>query len=99
MRIILPHLKESPSDLRDKNASSTWSWPISYSSIEATVCALDALLIIAVSVATGVIYVRLFQVGDLDLTRYVATAVISSALFVPLFRSRGLYDPASLVNW
>ena len=75
------------------------SWPISYTSIEATVCALDILLIVAASVTGGAIYSRLFHQSDVDLLRLVATAAIVCAVFVPLFRNRGLYDPSSLVNW
>src|SRR5262245_7803080 len=78
--------------------SSQPSWPISYGSIEAIVCALDVLLILAVSVATGTAYAH-FSEGDVDLSRYVSTASLASAVFVLLFRRRCLYDPSSLVNW
>src|SRR5262245_27341984 len=79
-------------------AVSERSWPLSYGSIEAIVCAVDVLLIITVSVATGASYAQLNQ-GDVDLTRYVSTAILASAVFVLLFRRRSLYDPSSLVNW
>jgi putative colanic acid biosynthesis UDP-glucose lipid carrier transferase len=79
-------------------ASSKPSWPISYGSIEAVVCALDVLLIITVSVTTGAIYARL-QEGDPDVVRYISTAVLASAVFVLLSRRRRLYDPSSLVDW
>src|SRR5262245_50728997 len=79
-------------------AVSERSWPLSYGSIEAIVCAVDVLLIITVSVATGASYAQLNQ-GDVDLTRYVSTAILASAVFVLLFRKRCLYDPSSLVNW
>jgi Undecaprenyl-phosphate glucose phosphotransferase len=79
-------------------AVSERSWPLSYGSIEAIVCAVDVLLIVTVSVATGASYARLNQ-GDIDLTRYVSTAILASAVFVLLFRRRCLYDPSSLVNW
>jgi putative colanic acid biosynthesis UDP-glucose lipid carrier transferase len=78
--------------------ASERSWPISYGSIEAIVCALDVLLIITVSVATGASYAQLNQ-GDVDLTRCVSTAILASAVFVLLFRGRCLYDPSSLMNW
>jgi Undecaprenyl-phosphate glucose phosphotransferase len=79
-------------------AGSERSWPISYGSIEAIVCAVDVLLIIMVSVATGASYAQ-FNQGDVDLARYVSTAILASAIFVLLFRRRSLYDPSSLVNW
>ena len=74
-------------------------WPISYASIEAIVCALDILLIVAASVSGGAIYSHLFHQNDIDLVRHIATAAVVCAVFVPLFRNRGLYDPSSLVNW
>jgi len=75
------------------------SWPIPYASIEAIVCALDILLIVAASVGAGAVYGRLFHQGDIDLVRHIATAVVVCAVFVPPFRNRGLYDPSALVNW
>jgi Undecaprenyl-phosphate glucose phosphotransferase len=79
-------------------ADSEWSWPLSYGSIEAIVCAVDVLLIIMVSVVTGATYAQ-FSQGDVDLARCVATAILASAVFVLLFRRRRLYDPSSLVSW
>jgi len=79
-------------------AGSERSWPLSYGSIEAIVCAADVLLIIMVSVVTGATYALVSQ-GDVDLARYVATAILASVVFVPLFRRRCLYDPSSLLNW
>jgi putative colanic acid biosynthesis UDP-glucose lipid carrier transferase len=75
------------------------SWPISYTSIEITVCILDILFIVAASVAGGAIYSRLFHLNDIELSRHIATAAVVCAVFVPLFRNRGLYDPSALVNW
>jgi len=74
-------------------------WPIAYASIEPIVCALDILLIVAASVACGAVYNSLFHQTDIDFVRHVATAAVVCAVFVPLFRKRGLYDPTSLVNW
>jgi Undecaprenyl-phosphate glucose phosphotransferase len=79
-------------------AGSERAWPLSYGSIETIVCAVDVLLIIMVSVATGASYAQ-FNQGDVDLARYVSTAILASAVFVLLFRRRCLYDPSSLVNW
>jgi Undecaprenyl-phosphate glucose phosphotransferase len=84
--------------MRGGIVASERSWPISYGSIEAIVCVLDVLLIITVSVTTGASYAQLNQ-GDVDLTRYVSTAILASVVFVLLFRRRCLYDPSSLVNW
>lgn len=79
-------------------AGSERAWPFSYGSIEAIVCAVDVLLIIMVSIAAGTSYAQ-FNQGDVDLARYVSTAILASAVFVLLFRRRCLYDPSSLVNW
>src|SRR5262249_24671578 len=74
-------------------------WPIAYTSIEATVCTLDILVIVAASVVCGAVYSGLFNQSDIDLVLHIATAAVVCAIFVPLFRNRGLYDPTSLVNW
>jgi Undecaprenyl-phosphate glucose phosphotransferase len=79
-------------------AVSERSWPLSYGSIEAIVCAVDVLLISTVSMTTGASYAQLNQ-SDVDLARYLSTAILASAVFVLLFRRRCLYDPSSLVNW
>ena len=86
------------STMQGEVAGSEWSWPLSYGSIEAIVCAVDVLLIIMVSVATGASYAQ-FNQADVDLARYVSSAILASAVFVLLFRRRCLYDPSSLVNW
>ncbi len=86
------------STMQGEVAGSEWSWPLSYGSIEAIVCAVDVLLIIMVSVATGASYAQ-FNQGDVDLARYVSTAILAGAVFVLLFRRRCLYDPSLLVNW
>lgn len=75
------------------------SWPIPYDSIGITVCALDIVLIIATGAAAGAIYSHIFHESHVDLVRYVSTAAFVSAVFVPIFRNRSLYDPVSLVNW
>jgi putative colanic acid biosynthesis UDP-glucose lipid carrier transferase len=50
-------------------------------------------------VAGGVIYSDLFHLNDVELSRHIATAAVVCAVFVPLFRNRGLYEPSALVNW
>jgi len=86
------------SAIESHRARDTSRWPIAYTSIEPIVCALDILLIVAASVACGVVYNTLFLQNDIDFVRHVATAAVVCAVFVPLFRKRGLYDPSSLVN-
>src|SRR5262245_20645206 len=97
--VIAADRRGAASAIGSANARRISSWPISYSSIEAIVCALDILLIVAASVTGGAIYSSLFHQSDIDLVRHVATAAVVCAIFVPLFRNRGLYDPSSLVNW
>src|SRR5262245_10039170 len=79
---------------------STALWPIRYSSIAAIACAMDVVIIIVASVVTGTVY-SLFVREDstADLVTYAVTAIIIGAMFVPIFRDRGLYDPTALVNW
>ena len=57
------------------------------------------MLIIAAGVVAGAIYNQIFYESHVDLVRDVSTALIVSAVFVPLFRNRGLYDPGALVSW
>src|SRR5438094_24950 len=97
-RVPWEAIKETVRTMYGEVAGSEQSWPLSYGSIEAVVCAVDVLLFIMVSVATGASYAQ-FNQGDLDLARYVSTAILASAVFVLLFRRRCLYDPSSLVNW
>src|SRR5215510_15405881 len=97
--VIAADRRGAASAIGSADARRVSSWPIPYSSIEAIVCALDILLIVAASVTGGAIYSSLFHQGDIDLVRHIATAAIVCAIFVPLFRNRGLYDPSSLVNW
>src|SRR5215813_9641853 len=87
------------SSVQATRARRTSAWSISYTSIEITVCILDILVIVAASVTGGAIYSRLFHLNDIELSRHVATAAVVCAVFVPLFRNRGLYDPSALVNW
>src|SRR5258705_6067884 len=86
------------SAIESDSARGTSCWPIAYTSIEPIVCALDILLIVAASVACGAVYNILFLQIDIDLVRHMATAAVVCAVFVPLVRKRGLYEPSSLVN-
>lgn len=97
--VIAADRSVATSAIEAHRASRIPCWPIAYTSIEAIVCALDILLIVAASVACGAIYHSLVHQNDIDLVRHIATAAVVCAIFVPLFRNRGLYDPSSLVNW
>jgi putative colanic acid biosynthesis UDP-glucose lipid carrier transferase len=74
-------------------------WRISYASIEAIVCTLDVALSVSASVLAGVIFTSLFYESESDFVRYISTAVVVSAIFIPILRSRGLYEPSALINW
>jgi len=63
-----------------------------------TVCIVDIILIVVASMVTGTIYSRLFHQNDVELVRQIAIAAVVCAVFVPLFRNRGLYEPSALVN-
>jgi Undecaprenyl-phosphate glucose phosphotransferase len=96
--LIAAERRVATSAIESHRARGFSCWPISYTSIEAIVCTLDILLIVATSVACGAIYSTLLHQSDIDLVRHIATAAVVCAVFVPLFRNRGLYDPSSLVN-
>src|SRR5947209_13277259 len=97
--VIAADRRIATSAIASNNAGGISRWPIAYASIEPIVCALDIVLIVAASVACGAIYSSLALQTDIDLLRHVATAAVVCAVFVPLFRKRGLYDPSALVNW
>src|SRR5262249_23652348 len=96
--VIAADRRGAASAIGSAGARRISSWPISFSSVGAIVCVSDILLIVAASVTGGAIYSSLFHQSDIDLVRHIATAAIVCAIFVPLFRNRGLYDPSSLVN-
>jgi putative colanic acid biosysnthesis UDP-glucose lipid carrier transferase len=96
--VIAADRRIATSAMGSDSAGGISRWPIAYTSIEPIVCVLDIVLIVAASVACGAVYSLLALQGDIDLLRHVATAAVVSAVFVPLFRKRGLYDPSSLVN-
>jgi Undecaprenyl-phosphate glucose phosphotransferase len=96
--IIAAHRSIASSAIDSDSARGTSRWLISYTSIEPIVCMLDILLIAAASLACGAVYHRLFLQTDIDFVRQMATAAVVCAVFVPLFRKRGLYEPSSLVN-
>jgi len=75
-----------------------WRFPLRYSSIPAFVCAFDVFLILTTAVLAGNAYSSV-QNSDIDLSRYIVTAAIIAAIFVPLLYNRGLYTPVALVNF
>src|SRR5206468_3731101 len=97
--VIAAEHRVATSAIESHHSHGISSWPIAYTSIEPIVCALDILLIVTASVVCGAIYNSLFHQNEIDLVRHLATAAVVCAVFVPLFRNRGLYNPSSLVNW
>jgi len=73
-------------------------WLISYRSIEPLAIASDVAGIFCSSILAGAIY-HIETIGTLgDIIEYVGIAAIVSALFISLMISRGLYDPAELLD-
>jgi Undecaprenyl-phosphate glucose phosphotransferase len=85
--------------LRDNVTPRHQYFGLRYSSIMAVVCVLDLALIVLASIAAAIVYAQLSLDGDADIVRYAAMAGLVSAVFVPMIRSRGLYDPRVLVDW
>lgn len=75
-----------------------WRWPISYRSIETVACLLDGFLIVTASMSSGLAYSQFALGTEGDATRFIATGAVVGAVFVPVMKLRGLYDPGSLLN-
>lgn len=76
----------------------TRKWLISYWAIEPLAIASDAVAIFLSSVITGVVY-HLETIGNPgDVIHFVGSAAAVAALFLSITISRGLYEPAELVE-
>jgi len=72
-------------------------WPISYRSVGFLAMSLDAAIILACGVGSGIFY-HLETFGDPgDLIRFFGSAAVVAVLFVSLMKGRDLYDPAELL--
>jgi putative colanic acid biosynthesis UDP-glucose lipid carrier transferase len=60
---------------------------------------LDVALIVITSIATGTIYQHFFLDGNIDVLRLLTTGAVVAAVFVPVFRKRGHYEPNALMDW
>jgi Undecaprenyl-phosphate glucose phosphotransferase len=85
--------------VRADDAPRQGHWSASYASIGPIVCAVDVLLIILLSCATGTAYNHFILATDANIVRYAATGSIIASMFAVAFHQRGLYDPTALVNW
>ena len=72
-------------------------WPIHYDSVEPLAIAIDLITIFATSILTGSLY-HLQTAGSAGgISRYLGSAILVSALFVPLMKMRGMYKPKELL--
>ena len=71
--VISAERRRATSAIETPSARGASCWPISYTSIEAIVCVLDILLIVATSVVSGTIYGSLFHKNEIDRVRQIAT--------------------------
>ncbi len=74
-------------------------WPISYRSVEFLSLAVDAILILLACIVSGAVYHSVAEHRPGDLSEYVGTAAVVSALFCSLMQIRGLYSPAEFLNF
>jgi Undecaprenyl-phosphate glucose phosphotransferase len=58
----------------------------------------DLLIILSASAACGLTYHLLVLSQSGDLVRFLASAAVVAALFVPLMRQKGLYQPTALID-
>ena len=73
-------------------------WPIHYSAVESFAVAADVAIIAASSVLAGILY-NLQTAGITDyVSKSLGSAILVSALFIPLMKVRGKYKPAELLN-
>jgi putative colanic acid biosysnthesis UDP-glucose lipid carrier transferase len=72
-------------------------WPIHYDSVEALVIVADLATIIFTSVFSGLSY-HLQEWGTPgDISKYLGSAILVSALFISLMKIRGMYRPTELL--
>src|SRR5437867_4106647 len=68
-------------------------WPIHYDSIELLAMATDLVTIVLISVFSGLCYHLLgFETNDL-IGKSLGSAILVSAMFVSVMKSRGMYKP------
>ena len=74
-------------------------WAISYRAVAPLAMLFDALIIIAMSILSGVVYhvEALGQFGDLD--RFTGFAAVVAALFIAIGKSRDVYELSELLNF
>ena len=72
-------------------------WPISYDSVEIITIVVDAGIIAAASIVSGIIYhYQAFGISG-DIIQYCGSAAVVAALFISLMQSRGMYRPKELL--
>ena len=74
-------------------------WTIPYRAIQPVAMAVDALVIFAASIVSGVTYHLEFVYGPGNLEQYIGSAAVVAALFIALAKSRNLYDLGQLLNF
>ena len=72
-------------------------WPISFRAVGMIGLGCDVAIILISSIAAGVGY-HYFEGQQPDLSQYVGSAAIVSALFCSAMKLRGLYDPAEMFD-
>jgi putative colanic acid biosynthesis UDP-glucose lipid carrier transferase len=104
------HTKPSLDFMRESEALATdgaavlseeqWArrkWPINYDSVELVAITCDIAIIVASSVFSGFLY-QLLSGGTEDyISKCIGSAILVSALFISLMKTRGMYNPTELL--
>ena len=73
-------------------------WPIHYDVLEPLAIVIDIATIVVSSIAAGLLYHNLQDMGSLDyISKSLGSAILVSTLFTALMKIRGMYVPAELL--
>jgi putative colanic acid biosysnthesis UDP-glucose lipid carrier transferase len=92
---------DAPAAIADRSlagrAHPAHKWPIHYDSIELFAIIADLITITLISVLCGVLYDLLGSTTPDFLAKSLGSAILASALFVSVMKSRGMYKPTELL--
>jgi putative colanic acid biosysnthesis UDP-glucose lipid carrier transferase len=80
-----------------EHVHSAHKWPIHYDSIELLAITADFVTIVLISVVCGVSYDLLGSTTPDVIAKSLGSAILASALFISVMKSRGMYKPTELL--
>ena len=93
--------RDAPAGIADRSlagrAHPAHKWPIQYDSIELFAIIADLITITLISVLCGVVYDLLGSTTPDFLAKSLGSAILASALFISVMKSRGMYKPTELL--